>query len=84
MKTDYTKEVFRSIGVWVMKHLGISFLTAVLCILFMNVTQLIDDGAITGMYIVIVVVNCTAIICSKLNRIQERLDEIAPDQKDQK
>ena len=70
------------IAVWCFKHLAISFLTAVLYILFMELTQLIDDGAITGMYIVIVLVNCTAIICSKLNRIQEKLDRVFPDPED--
>ena len=64
------------IAVWCFKHLAISFLTAVIYILFMNLIHLIDDAAITGMYIVIVVVNCTAIICSKLNRILEKLDKI--------
>ena len=64
------------VAVWCFKHLIISFITAVIYILFMNLTHLIDDGAITGMYIVIVVVNCTAIICSKLNRILEKLDKI--------
>ena len=70
------------IAVWCFKHLAISFLTAVLYILFMELTQLIDDSAITGMYIVIVLVNCTAIICSKLNRIQEKLDRVFPDPED--
>ena len=70
------------IAVWCFKHLAISFLTAVLYILFMELTQLIDDGAITGMYIVIVLANCTAIICSKLNRIQEKLDRVFPDPED--
>ena len=70
------------IAVWCFKHLTISFLTAVLYILFMELTQLIDDSAITGMYIVIVLVNCTAIICSKLNRIQEKLDRVFPDPED--
>ena len=64
------------VAVWCFKHLIISFITAVIYILFMNLTHLIDDGAITGMYIVIVVVNCTAIICSKLNCILEKLDKI--------
>ena len=63
------------VAVWCFKHLIISFITAVIYILFMNLTHLIDDGAITGMYIVIVVVNCTAIICGKLNRILEKLDK---------
>ena len=67
------------IAVWCFKHLAISFITAVIYILFMNLTHLIDDGAITGMYIVIVVVNCTAIICSKLNRILEKLDKALPE-----
>ena len=67
------------IAVLCFKHLAISFITAVLYILFMNLIHLIDDGAITGMYIVIVVVNCTAIICSKLNRILEKLDRVFPD-----
>ena len=67
------------IAVWCFKHLVISFITAVIYILFMNLTHLIDDGAITGMYIVIVVVNCTAIICSKLNRILEKLDKALPE-----
>ena len=67
------------IAVWCFKHLAISFITAVLYILFMNLIHLIDDAAITGMYIVIVVVNCTAIICSKLNRIQEKLDKAFPE-----
>ena len=70
------------VAVWCFKHLVISFITAVLYILFMELTHLIDDGAITGMYIVIVVVNCTAIICSKLNRIQEKLDRVFPDPED--
>ena len=70
------------IAVLCFKHLAISFLTAVLYILFMELTQMIDDGAITGMYIVIVVVNCTAIICSKLNRIQEKLNSTFPDPED--
>ena len=64
------------VAVWCFKHLVISFITVVLYILFMELTHLIDDGAITGMYIVIVVVNCTAIICSKLNRILEKLDKL--------
>ena len=54
-----------------------------LYILFMELTHLIDDGAITGMYIVIVVVNCTVIICSKLNRILEKLDKILKQSKDE-
>ena len=70
------------IAVWCFKHLAISFLTAVIYIIFMNLIQLIDDSAITGMYIVIVLVNCTAIICSKLNRIQEKLDRVFPDPED--
>ena len=57
------------IAVWCFKHLAISFLTAVIYILFMNLIHLIDDAAITGMYIVIVVVNCTAIICHKLDKL---------------
>ena len=64
------------IAVWCFKHLAISFITAVLYMLFMNLIHLIDDAAITGMYIVIVVVNCTVIICSKLNRILEKLDKL--------
>ena len=67
------------IAVWCFKHLAISFITAVIYILFMNLIHLIDDGAITGMYIVIVLVNCTAIICRKLNLILEKLDNIFPD-----
>ena len=67
------------IAVWCFKHLAISFITAVIYILLMNLTHLIDDGAITGMYNVIVVVNCTAIICSKLNRILEKLDKALPE-----
>ena len=67
------------VAVWCFKHLVISFITAVIYILFMNLTHLIDDGTITGMYIVIVVVNCTAIICSKLNRILEKLDKALPE-----
>ena len=67
------------VAVWCFKHLVISFITAVLYILFMDLTHLVDDGAITGMYIVIVVVNCTAIICSKLNRILEKLDKALPE-----
>ena len=70
------------VAVWCFKHLAISFITAVLYMLFMNLIHLIDDGAITGMYIVIVVVNCTAIICSKLNRILEKLDKILPEQEE--
>ena len=70
------------IAVWCFKHLAISFLTAVIYILFMNLIHLIDEAAITGMYIVIVLVNCTAIICSKLNRIQEKLDRVFPDPED--
>ena len=70
------------VAVWCFKHLVISFITAVIYILFMNLTHLIDDGAITGMYIVIVVVNCTAIICSKLNRILEKLDKLLKQSKD--
>ena len=70
------------IAVWCFKHLAISFLTAVLYILFMELTQLIDDSAITGMYIVIVVVNCTAIVCSKLNRILEKLDKLLKQSKE--
>ena len=67
------------IAVWCFKHLVISFITAVIYILFMNLTHLINDGAITGMYIVIVLVNCTAIICRKLNLILEKLDKAFPD-----
>ena len=67
------------IAVWCFKHLAISFITAVLYILFMDLTHLVDDGAITGMYIVIVLVNCTAIICRKLNLILEKLDKAFPD-----
>ena len=67
------------IAVWCFKHLAISFITAVLYMLFMNLIHLIDDAAITGMYIVIVVVNCTVIICRKLNLIQEKLDQAFPD-----
>ena len=70
------------IAVWCFKHLAISFLTAVIYILFMNLIHLIDEAAITGMYIVIVLVNCTAIICNKLNRIQEKLDRVFPDPED--
>ena len=70
------------IAVWGFKHLAISFITAVLYMLFMNLIHLIDDAAITGMYIVIVVVNCTAIICSKLNRILEKLDKLLKQTKD--
>ena len=70
------------IAVWCFKHLAISFLTAVIYILFMNLIHLIDEAAITGMYIVIVLINCTAIICSKLNRIQEKLDRVFPDPED--
>ena len=70
------------IAVWCFKHLAISFLTAVIYILFMNLIHLIDEAAITGMYIVIVLVNCTAIICSKLNRIQEKLERVFPDPED--
>ena len=70
------------IAVWCFKHLAISFLTAVIYILFMNLIHLIDEAAITGMYIVIVLINCTAIICSKLNRIKEKLDRVFPDPED--
>ena len=70
------------IAVWCFKHLAISFLTAVIYILFMNLIHLIDEAAITGMYIVIVLINCTAIICSKLNRIQEKLERVFPDPED--
>ena len=70
------------IAVWCFKHLAISFLTAVIYILFMNLIHLIDEAAITGMYIVIVLINCTAIICSKLIRIQEKLDRVFPDPED--
>ena len=70
------------IAVWCFKHLVISFITAVLYILFIELTHLIDDGAITGMYIVIVVVNCTVIICSKLNRILEKLDKLLKQSKE--
>ena len=67
------------VAVFCFKHLTISFITAVLYILFMDLTHLVDDGAITGMYIVIVLVNCTAIICRKLNLILEKLDKAFPD-----
>ena len=67
------------VAVFCFKHLAISFITAVLYILFMDLTHLVDDGAITGMYIVIVLVNCTAIICRKLNLILEKLDKAFPD-----
>ena len=75
-KTDH------SVAVLCFKHLAISFITAVLYMLFMNLIHLIDDAAITGMYIVIVVVNCTAIICSKLNRILEKLDKLLKQSKE--
>ena len=67
------------VAVFCFKHLAISFITAVLYILFMDLTHLVDDGAITGMYIVIVLVNCTAIICRKLNLILEKLAKGFPD-----
>ena len=75
-KSDYP------VAAWCFKHLVISFITAVLYMLFMNLIHLIDDAAITGMYIVIVVVNCTAIICSKLNRVLEKLDKLLKQSKD--
>ena len=71
-----------SVAVWCFKHLAISFITAVLYMLFMNLIHLIDDAAITDMYIVIVVVNCTVIICSKLNRILEKLDKLLKQSKE--
>ena len=70
------------VAVWCFKHLAISFITAVLYMLFMNLIHVIDDAAITGMYIVIVVVNCTVIICSKLNRILEKLDKLLKQSKE--
>ena len=75
-KSDYP------VAAWCFKHLAISFITAVLYMLFMNLIHLIDDAAITGMYIVIVVVNCTAIVCSKLNRILEKLNMLLKQSKE--
>lgn len=82
MEEQNNKDALRSMVTTIFKHLGISFVTVVFYILFMFVTQLFDESAITGMYVILVIVNCTAIICGRLSRIRQKLDEAFPNPED--